>query len=118
MSIESKLHMFAHEYRMTESGSWLGDFLWYDIPIEFKKLKNDVVGYYAFGKIVLMEVLGAEVIFDIYIHELRHAWQRQKHPFRYFIGKLYRPLIEEDADREELKALKWLNDERNNNGQY
>ena len=103
-----KLKQLAQEYALTADGDWLNDFDWSSVPVKFKKLKNDVVGYHFFGSITLMEVCDANIIFDIYIHELRHVWQAKKHPFFYLIGKLLRFLIENDADSEEAKALYWL----------
>ena len=102
------LKSLADEYSKTSEGSWLNEFDWSSVPVKFKKLKNDVVGYHFFGAITLMEVCDANIIFDIYIHELRHVWQAKKHPFFYLIGKLLRFLIENDADAEEAKALNWI----------
>lgn len=98
----------AYEYAKTPYGKWLNDFDWQSVPVKFKKLKYDVVGYHFFGRITLMEVVDSSLIFDVYIHELRHVWQSKKLPLRYLVGKLFRKLIEDDADREEAKALTWL----------
>ena len=105
----TKLKSLASEYATTPSGSWLNEFDWKAVPVRFKKLKHDVIGYHFFGRITLMEVVDVSLIFDIYIHELRHVWQSKKQPLRYLVGKLFRKLIEDDADREETKALTWLN---------
>lgn len=103
----TKLKQLASEYSETANGAWLNEFDWQNVPVRFKKLKHDVIGYHFFGRITLMEVVDVSLIFDIYIHELRHVWQAKKQPFRYFAGKLFRKLIEDDADREEAKAAKW-----------
>ena len=105
----TELKSLASEYAKTPAGKWLNAFDWESVPVSFKKLKHDVVGYHFFGKITLMEVCDVSLIFDIYIHELRHVWQSKKQPFRYLVGKLLRKLIEDDADREEVKALTWFN---------
>lgn len=104
-----QLKSLASEYAETPSGKWLNEFDWQNVPVKFKKLKHDVVGYHFFGRITLTEVVDSSLIFDIYIHELRHVWQSKKQPMRYIAGKLLRKLIEDDADREELKANQWYN---------
>lgn len=105
----TQLKKLTTDYAKTADGSWLNDFDWQNVPVKFKKLTNGVIGYHFFGQITLMEVCDVSLIFDIYIHELRHVWQSKKQPLRYLAGKLIRPLIEKDADREEEKALKWVN---------
>ena len=105
----TKLKFLTEAYAETQDGAWLNDFDWMRVPVRFKKLKHDVIGYHFFGKITLMEVCDVSLIFDIYIHELRHVWQSKKQPLRYLAGKLFRRLIEDDADAEEFKALKWYN---------
>ncbi len=109
-----KLKELAEAYSRTAEGDWLNEFDWRAVPVKFRPLGYDIVGFHAFGKITLAEVVDASFIFDIYIHELRHVWQWKKHPLRYIAGKLYRPLIEDDADREESRALKWYENRRNN----
>lgn len=104
-----QLQYLASDYAKTSDGVWLNDFDWRRVPVRFKELRNDVVGYHFLGTITLMKVVDVSLIFDIYIHELRHVWQWKKQPLRYLIGKLIRPLIEKDADREERKALEWYN---------
>jgi hypothetical protein len=108
----TKLKSLASAYAKTPDGSWLNDFDWKNVPVKFKKLKHDVVGCHFLGRITLMEVVDVSLIFDIYIHELRHVWQSKKQPLRYLAGKLFRRLIEDDADREEAKAAEWFR--RNN----
>lgn len=105
----NKLKSLASEYAGTPSGAWLNEFDWQNVPVMFKKFKHDVVGCHFLGRITLMEVVDVSLIFDIYIHELRHVWQSKKQPLRYLVGKLFRKLIEDDADREEAKALTWFN---------
>ena len=102
-----QLKSLASEYATTPSGNWLNEFDWVSVPVRFKNLRHDVVGYHFCGRITLMEVCDVSLIFDIYIHELRHVWQAKKQPLRYIVGKLFRKLIEDDADREESKANKW-----------
>lgn len=106
-----QLKNLAYEYAKTQSGKWLNEFDWQNVPVKFKKLKHDVIGYHFFGRITLMEVVDSSLIFDIYIHELRHVWQSKKHHLRYLIGKLYRPLIENDADEQEHLAEQWYMEE-------
>lgn len=103
----NKIKSLASEYAETPDGSWLNEFDWQNVPVKFKRLKHDVIGYHFCGRITLMEVVDVGLIFDIYIHELRHVWQSRKQPLRYLAGKLFRKLIEEDADREEAKATEW-----------
>ena len=103
----NQLKSLADEYSKTADGDWLNDFNWCAVPVKFKNLKNGVVGCHFFGTITLKESPDAGLIFDIYIHELRHVWQFRKQPLRYLAGKLFRRLIEDDADREEFKAFKW-----------
>jgi hypothetical protein len=105
----NELKTLASEYAETPSGKWLNEFDWQNVPVRFKKLKHDVIGYHFFGRITLKEVVDVSLIFDIYIHELRHVWQSKKQPLHYLVGKLFRKLIENDADREEAKALTWFN---------
>lgn len=102
-----KLKFLAEEYAETSDGFWLNDFDWDSVPVKFKPLGWDIVGCHFCGTIMLKETTCVELIFDIYIHELRHVWQMKKQPLRYLAGKLFRRLIEDDADREESKALKW-----------
>lgn len=104
----NELKSLASEYAKTSDGLWLNEFDWNGVPVKFKKLSNDVIGYHFFGKITLLEVCDASLIFDIYIHELRHVWQAKKRPIFYLIGKIFRFLIEDDADNEEMKALNWF----------
>lgn len=108
----TKLKQLASEYAKTANGAWLNEFDWMSVPVKFKKLKYDVVGYHFLGRITLMKVVDSSLIFDIYVHELRHVWQSKKQPFKYLVGKLFRKLIEDDADREEAKAAEWYR--RNN----
>ena len=103
----NQLKSLADEYAKTPDGDWLNDFNWRNVPVKFKNLKNGVVGCHFFGTITLKESPDAGLIFDIYIHELRHVWQSRKQPLRYLAGKLFRRLIEDDADNEEIKAFKW-----------
>ena len=105
----NQLKKLASEYAQTDEGKWLNDFDWDAVPVKFKPMGWDIVGLQFFGRIVLMEVADVNLIFDIYIHELRHVWQRKTQPLRYLAGKLFRKLIEDDADAEELKAFAWLN---------
>ena len=107
-----KLKNLASDYAETPSGKWLNEFDWKSVPVRLKKLKHGVIGYHFFGRITLMEVVDVSLIFDIYIHELRHVWQSKKQPLRYLAGKLFRKLIEDDADTEELKANKWYSGRR------
>lgn len=108
----NKLKFLAEEYAETQDGAWLNDFDWDNVPVKFKPLGWDIVGCHFCGTIMLKETACVELIFDIYIHELRHVWQWKKQPLRYLAGKLFRRLIENDADNEELKALKWLNNRK------
>lgn len=105
----NQLKTIASEYAKTPSGKWLNEFDRESVPVRFKRLKHDVVGCHFLGRITLMEVVDVGLIFDIYIHELRHVWQSKKQPLKYLAGKLFRKLIEDDADREEAKALTWFN---------
>lgn len=104
-----QLQSLTTEYAKTADGRWLNEFDWKAVPVKFKNFTNGVIGCHFFGKITLMKVVDAGLIFDIYIHELRHVWQWKKRPVRYLLGKLIRPLIERDADREEKKAFEWYN---------
>lgn len=105
-----ELRRMVWSYSHSEEGGWLRDFDWSSVPVTFKDLKNGVCGMYSFGKIVLLTSGEMRPIFPIYVHELRHRWQWRKSPLRYLIGKVVRPLIENDADREERKAEQWLNE--------
>lgn len=106
-----KLKQLTSEYAHTADGRWLNDFDWKKVPVEFCNLPFGIVGMYSFGKIKLLNCPDPGLIFPIYVHELRHRWQRKKHPFKYLIGKLYRPLIEDDADEQEKLADDWYNEE-------
>lgn len=103
----TKLKVKIEQYSETPSGKWLKDFDWSSVPVTFKdKFPGDVAGYYSFGKIVLLNT-DIFTIFPIYVHELRHRWQWKKNPLKYIIGKLYRPLIQNDAYAEQDKATEW-----------
>ena len=104
----NELKKLANEYAKTEDGKWLNDIDWIKVPVSFEDLKGDIMGYHFFGNVVLREVYDISLIFDIYIHELRHVWQSKKHPLKYLIGKIFRFIIENDALKEEAKALKWF----------
>lgn len=95
------------KYAQTEEGKWLNDIDWRSVPVEFTDLPFGIVGTYSWGKIKLLPSPDVGLIFPVYIHELRHRWQSQKHPLKYIIGKLYRPIIEKDADDQELLAETW-----------
>ena len=101
------LKELAGEYSKTAAGKWLSDFDWRAVPVKFAKLGHGIVGCHSFGRIYLLETVDIGLVFDIYIHELRHVWQWKKKPMVYLIGKLYRPLIERDADEKEKEALDW-----------
>lgn len=102
------LRAMAGAYAISEKGKWLQEFPWKSIPVNLKTLPRDVCGMYFAGKICLMNSVDALCLFPIYIHELRHRWQRVTCPILYFIGKIYRPLIEEDAVAEEDRSRAWL----------
>ena len=104
----NELKKLATEYAKTEDGKWLNEIDWINVPVTFKELGGYIMGYHFFGRVVLREVCDISLIFDIYIHELRHVWQSKKQPLRYLIGKLFRFIIENDADIEEKKALNWF----------
>lgn len=98
----------AELYAQTPQGSWLNEFDWSSVPVTFQDALPDyIAGYYSFGGIALREADVAS-IFAIYIHELRHRWQWKKNPLKYLIGKVIRPIIERDADREQKKADDWF----------
>lgn len=108
MSLLEELKDKVWRYSQTEQGKWLNDIDWQSVPVEFEgTLPGDIAGLYSFGGIVLLEA-DVSTIFPIYVHELRHRWQWKKNPLKYIIGKLYRPLIEDDADREQQKADDWF----------
>lgn len=101
---------FVNTYQNTIQGKWLKDIEWATIPVTFKdELPGIIAGMYSCGKIVLLNA-DVSTIFPIYVHELRHRWQWKKHPLKYLVGKLYRPLIENDADREQQNADDWFCD--------
>lgn len=103
----NQLKSLASKYAKTPDGDWLNEFDWQNVPVKFKNLKYGAVGCHFFGTVTLKESPDAGLIFDIYIHELRHVWQSRKQPLRYLAGKIFRRLIEDDADNEEVKAYKW-----------
>ena len=108
MALLEELKVNVGLYSQTEDGKWLQEFAWADVPVSFKdKLPGDIAGLYSFGGIVLLDV-DVSTIFPIYVHELRHRWQWKKNPLKYLIGKLYRPLIEDDAYMEQEKADNWF----------
>lgn len=104
----NELKFLAAEYAKTNEGLWLNEIDWINVPVSFKQLGGDIMGYHFFGRVVLREVCCIDLIFDIYIHELRHVWQSKKHPLKYLIGKIFRFIIENDAKDEEVKALNWF----------
>ncbi len=106
--IVKSLKQRAQSYAMTDAGQWLLDFKWWDVKVALRVLPPDVCGMYFFGVIYLMDCLEADAIFPTYIHELRHRWQRVTNPVTYYIGKIYRPIIEDDARRQEHLAEDWL----------
>ena len=108
MTLFEELQDKVWQYSQTEDGNWLNDFRWADVPVAFKnELPGDIAGLYSFGSIVLLDA-DVSTIFPIYVHELRHRWQWERKPLKYIIGKLYRPLIENDADLEQQKADNWF----------
>lgn len=104
------LKEYVLEYVKTEDGKWIGDMDdWSLIPVELKRFSDpDICGSYSFGTIYLMECGVPNAIFEIYVHELRHAWQKRTCLWKYLIGKIYRPLIENRAFEEQEKAAKWI----------
>ena len=107
-AVIEELKSLVTRYSCTEGGDWLLTFKWRSVPVEFADLKHGICGMYFFGKILLLRSGEAKPIFPIYVHELRHRWQWKHQPLRYIIGKIYRPLIEDDADAEEKKAEEWI----------
>ena len=108
MSFLEDLKVNVGLYSQTPSGNWLNEFAWADVPVAFKnELPGDIAGLYSFGGIVLLRA-DLSTIFPIYVHELRHRYQWKKNPLKYLIGKLYRPLIEDDAYMEQEKADNWF----------
>ena len=106
MALLEELKDEVWRYSQTEDGQWLNNLDWIDVPVSFKdKLPGDIAGLYSFGGIVLLHA-DLSTIFPIYVHELRHRYQWKKNSLKYLIGKLYRPLIEDDADMEQEKADK------------
>lgn len=101
---------FVNTYQNTIQGKWLNDINWQSIPVTFvKKLPWKIAGFYFLRWIVLLRA-DVSSIFPLYVHELRHRWQWKKSPMKYLVGKLYRPLLENDADIEEKKADDWFCD--------
>ena len=110
MSLLIQLQIKVGQYSETPNGKWLKTFDWADVPVVFKDdLPGYIAGYYSFGGIVLLRA-DLSTIFPIYVHELRHRWQWKKNPLKYIIGKLYRPLIENDADEHQKYADDWFCD--------
>lgn len=108
-SIVAALRAYANEYSTTDGGLWLRDFDWASIPVELKRFADpDVCGQYTFGVILLMECAVPSALFEIYVHELRHAWQSRKCLWKYLLGKIFRPLIEKRAYEEQDKAAAWI----------
>lgn len=104
---------YVLEYAKTDDGTWIGDMDdWSMIPVVLKRFDNDICGSYSFGTIFIMECGVPSIIFDIYVHELRHAWQKRKCLWKYLLGKVYRPIIENRAYEEQDKAAKWINGQR------
>lgn len=107
-----QLERLARLYSMHPDGRWLDDIEWQERSPIMRKLPQDVCGMYVAGHIVLMPSLEPDPIFPTFIHELRHRWQLKKHPVMYIIGKLWRPLIEDDAVCQEMAAQQWLDSYR------
>jgi len=112
--IKRQLEMLVRKYASTENGKWIYDIEWLKIPVELKELEGDVMGKYAFGKIVLRESYEPSLIFSTYIHELRHRWQWLQNPLKYIIGKVIRPIIEIDAYHQQDLADQWMDNEKAN----
>ena len=107
------LRRLAREYASTtRDGHWLTDINWSSVPVIMEELPKDVCGKYSFGKIYLMPCAEATAIFSTYIHELRHCWQWKKKPVFYLVGKIIRPLIEDDAVCQEEAASNWIQSRR------
>ena len=108
MTCLSELQKYVTLYSTTENGYWLNDFDWNSVPVTFKEdLPEYVAGYYSFNGIALRNA-DVSSLFEIYVHELRHRWQWKRNPLKYIVGKLYRPLIENDAYMEQEKADNWF----------
>lgn len=115
MSLLTELQIKVGQYSETPNGKWLKEFDWSSVPVTFKEdLPGYIAGYYSFGGIALLRA-DISTIFPIYVHELRHRWQWKKHPLKYLIGKIYRPLIENDADEHQKYADDWFNKMADNN---
>lgn len=115
MTCLSELQKYVTLYATTENGYWLNEFDWKSVPVTFKEdLPEYIAGYYSFNGIALRNA-DVSSLFEIYVHELRHRWQRVKHPVKYLLGKLYRPLIENDADAHQKYADDWFNKMADNN---
>ena len=106
--ILAKLKKMAREYSLMDEGQWLLDFEWDAVPVSMRKLPPDICGMQFFGVIYLIPCCEPLALFSTYIHELRHVWQRKMHPLQYYVGKIYRPLIENDAKAQEFSAENWI----------
>ena len=103
-----EIKQLAREFQYSEHGGWMNDIDWWNIPVSMRNLPKDVCGMYACGHIWLMPCSEPNAIFPTYIHELRHRWQWKMHPISYILGKLWRPLIEDDAVCIEECASLWI----------
>ena len=94
-----------------DKNGWLDNFEWEWVPVTFSEdLPRDVLGMYILGKITLMKVFSMQAIFPIYIHELRHRWQWKTKPLKYLLGKIWRPIIENDAVDQQQAAEAWMDE--------
>ena len=109
VSLIVQLKKWTQKYAETPEGAWLNDIEWDDVPlVVMSEFRNpDVMGMYSFGRIYVRDT-NLELIFAIYIHELRHRWQWKTKPIFYLIGKVVRPLIENDAYSIQDKADAWI----------
>lgn len=105
-----ELHQKAELYAQTPDGAWLNEFDWknaLEVRVVEKFSFEWLSGFYGFGYLFIHQA-DVSTIFYMYIHELRHRWQWKKNPLKYLIGKVIRPIIERDADREQKKADDWF----------
>ena len=113
-----QLRSDIESYEKTIAGSWLGDFNWKSITIRLVNFGIENIfqaAYFAISnRIYCVEDKNDGVFFSSIIHELFHAYQRERMGLSsYLIAKAFsRKEIENSAKSAEIEAALWYGNNR------
>ena len=109
----AELRHYASLYSMTEQGAWLNDFDWKKYPVKW--IDGPGMGSRWLTNSIWIDpesdTMSENMIFNTYIHELRHIWQRKRQGVIIYALKNITQINEPDAVKAGLDAANWYGDE-------